>query len=408
MKTTTHFPRREVLKATLFAGLAPFTPTKLFAQPSTPPLAGIAPVVRRIPLPPNPDATAIWGALGRDAAGSIWFGVSVHRGYSATLMQLDPISLNVKPRGEVMVEYAKFEPPKIKHSQLKLHSHMVQGPDGFIYFTSHDEVGSSGTTRTPPTFGGNLWRIDPKTAQWERLHSTRDGLIAACRGGRYIFAMGFYGHNLYRYDTKTGALRTKFIDSHGRHVSRNFFADARGHVYVPRVRVGHDGKYTASLLEFNTEMVETANNPLPFYSGAEDIGENHGIIATVSGGAGRHYFNTHIGRLHEVVYATDSTPAMVNDLGWFHPAGSAYASSLFTLPGGKRLASATLRGGKQEWVEFDLASGQATVAPLDANVSPGAALYGSGAVDALGRMYVGGSEARPGGGSQPFLLQISR
>jgi hypothetical protein len=408
MKKPSSSQRRLALKATLLAGISPLMPSNLFAQPSAPIIAGTAPTTLRIPLPPNPDANAIWGALGRDAAGNIWFGVSVHRGYSATLMQLDPVRLTVKPRGEVMVEYAKIEPPKHEHSQLKIHSPIVQGPDGYIYFTSHDEEGINEEKRTPPTFGGNLWRLNPKVGKWERLHTTRDGLIAACGGGRYIFAMGFFGHNVYRYDTKSGAIRTKFIDSHGRHVSRNFFADARGHVYVPRVRIGRDGKYSASLLEFNTEMLEIANTPLPYYNGNGDMGENHGIIAAIAGAPGRHYFATHIGRLHEVVYGSDASPATINDLGWIHPAGSAYTASLFSLDGGKRLASAALRGRKLEWVEFDIGSRQATVAPLDAKGTQGAALFGSGTVDAQGRMYVGGSEARAGGGNQPFLLQISR
>lgn len=408
MKKPSNSQRRLALKASLLASLSPLFPARLFAQPSVPILAGISPITRRIVLPPNPDANAIWGALGRDAAGSIWFGVSVHRGYSATLMQLDPVSLNVKPRGEVMLEYAKIEAPKHEHSQLKIHSPIVQGPDGFIYFTSHDEEGINEEKRTPPTFGGNLWRLNPKVGKWERLHTTRDGLIAACGGGRYVFAMGFFGHTVYRYDTKTGAIRTKLIDSHGRHVSRNFFADARGHVYVPRVRVGRDGKYSASLLEFNTDFLEIANTALSFYNGNSDMGENHGIIAAIAGAPGRHYFATHLGRLHEVVYDTDAGPAMINDLGWLHPAGSAYTASLFSLEGGKRLASAARMGNKLEWVEFDLGTKQATVAPLDTKGLQSAALFGSGAVDSLGRMYLGGSEARVGGGSQPFLLQISR
>jgi hypothetical protein len=408
MKKPSRLRRRLALKASLLGLLSPLFPSRTFAQPSAPIVAGISPITRRIALPPNPDATAIWGAIGRDAAGSIWFGVSVHRGYSATLMQLDPVSLNVRPRGEVMVEYAKIEPPKHKHSQLKIHSQIVQGPDGFIYFTSHDEVGASGEKRTPPTFGGNLWRLNPKVGNWERLHATRDGLIAACGGGRYIFAMGFYGHNVYRYDTKTGAIRTKFIDSHGRHVSRNFFADARGHVYVPRVQVGRDGKYTASLLEFNTEFVEIANTALPYYNGNGDMGENHGIIATVSGAPGRHYFATHIGRLYEAVYSTDAGAATINDLGWFHPAGTSYTASLFSFEGGNRLATAALLGNKLEWVEFDVKSKQATVAPFDTKGSQVAPVFGSGAMDSLGRVYLGGTEARAGGGSQPFLLQVSR
>src|SRR5688572_13844241 len=49
-----------------------------------------APVVRELAMPPFSDATAVWGATGRDDDGSIWVGVSAtHDGNSAHLMRYD-------------------------------------------------------------------------------------------------------------------------------------------------------------------------------------------------------------------------------------------------------------------------------------------------------------------------------
>ncbi len=394
--------RRTILKAATLTAVASRMPSAL-AQP----IATFSPLTRKIALPDITGAQAIWGATGRDAAGSIWLGTSMEEKVtSGHVLQFDPVTQTVRARGNVVEEIAKFDPGKVSMSQQKLHSKFVMGADGFLYFASSDENGENESLRIPPTMGGMLWRIQPKTGKWERLHTTRDGLIAVCGGGRFIFALGYWGHNIYRFDTKTGLVRTKFMESQGSHVSRNFFADTRGHVFVPRVRVGSDGKGVGSLVELNAEFTEVASTPLTYYFGAEALNDNHGLIGAVNAPDGASYFLTHTGRLYKVAAAATG-PSAITDLGWFHPSGARYTPGVFIADGGKKLVGVAQNGKTFEWVTYDLGLKKSGAASLDVKGAKGVLLYGSATMDDAGRAYLAGWEDGPKGVPRPFLLQVT-
>ena len=65
--------------------------------------------------------------------------------------------------------------------------------------------------------------------------SSRDpeALIAVAVGDRYVYALGYFGHVLFQFDTMTRDVKRIPVGSLGGHVSRNFIADYRGHAFVP-------------------------------------------------------------------------------------------------------------------------------------------------------------------------------
>ena len=388
----------------------------LFLLPQgLPPAAATGPAARRIALPATPGAHAIWGATGQDSRGRIWFGVAAADTPtpSGHLLEYDPVSGVMTPRGNVIAELARLKLLRAENDhQAKIHSKIVEGPDGCLYFASMDEEGESESRLRLPVWGGHLWRLRLATGRWEHLGATAEALIAVARGGRFIYALGYFGHVLYQYDTKSGVMRQLRVGSVGAHITRNFLADARGHVYVPRLtsRPGPDGRAVIDvhLAEFDDALVEVGAARLESSMYFDGDGGSHGIIALQTMNDGTMYFTTHRGQLYRVVppraaagAAAPRTAATVTALGWMHPDGPMYVPSLFTANGVDAL-SALARHPKQgyQWLDCQVSpegnpSMRCAASPFvvegmslaDVNNS---LLYGSGTRDAGGGHYVVG------------------
>lgn len=393
-----------LLLAVAMAGAAPFArqsplPTSATATP---------PKVRVIAMPDFWGSYAIWGATGNDVQGHVWVGVTSNdnRGSgSAHLYELDPVADTITDRGTVVDELERLKLRRPGETQMKIHSRIVQAADGRLYFTSMDESGEHDDGSKLPTWGGHVWRLGPQHV-WRHLAVTPQALIAAAVGGPYVFELGYFNHVLYQFDTRSGRSASVTVGSAGGHVSRNFFADSRGHAYVPRIR--RDGDRTdASLVELDADLKEVGSTPLEEYF-ERGLDDSHGIVATQPDSADGWYFTTGKGRLYHV-QPQATGPSRVENLGWFHPAGSRYVASLFRDPASGVLygvASPSSYGSQKfEWVTRR-ADGTVTVAPLpygEAESFPQSALlYGSMTHDKAGRFYVVGTMHY-----KPVVLQIT-
>lgn len=368
--------------------------------------AEAAPPTRELKLPAFPDATAIWGATGRDLQGRIWIGVSASSpGMSAQLMQYDPEADVMRNRGGVVDQLKIAGRHRPGEGQIKIHSRIITAEDGWLYFASTDEDGEHEDGTVPPRWGGHFWRIDPDTGKWNHLWTAPEGLVAVSGVGRYVFVLGYWNHVLYQYDTATGQTRRAVVGSVGGHVSRNFVADGNGHAYVPRLSRSPQGKITVELVECDRELQVLAATPLEYYAGGVSIEENHGIIGLAYLGDGRMVFSTHRGYLY-LIEPQPGRAARVLPVGWFHPRAETYAPSLFSVDGGRFLAGVTQRGPRFDWVVFDLQTRRSTAQLLDTKKLTDVLLYGSVSRDNAGRFYVGGWAATPAGGERPLLLQV--
>jgi hypothetical protein len=372
----------------------------LFSQPAADYAGGLK--SRRLQVPAFDNATSIWGATGRDFRGRIWFGVSASSpGMSAHLMEYDPHADSWRDHGPVV---AQLEGRRHGEGQIKIHSKIVPAADGWLYFASSDEEGEGAEGGFLPRWGSHLWRIHPEHYTWRHVLAAPEGLIAVSGVGRYIYALGYWGHVLYQYDTAATQTRRVQVGSVPGHVSRNFVADVRGHAYVPRL-FQRDGKVLAVLVEYDSMLNELASTPLAFYLGEEAPAANHGIVGIAYLPDGRIAFTTHVGRLY-VIRPQGAGPAEVTDAGWFHPEGPVYPPSLFAFGAGNQVAGVARRRQKFEWVVADLGSGSSTAFPLDTLGLKRVLLYGSISRDDVGRVYLGGWAAEDAGGQRPLVLQI--
>lgn len=419
----------------------PFAET--FGTTNTDPLDWSAPrvaVVEEVDLPAVNGRHAIWGASGRDESGHLWFGVSVGGARSAHLIQYDPVTGRAVDRGGVVEQLAANQLAVDGISQTKIHSKIWQADDGYLYFTSSDEQGEKEDGSQLPQWGSHLWRIAPPSAAadesadsptWEHLFAAPEGLIALACSGRYLYALGYFGHVVYQWDTQTQTRRSAIVGAAGGHISRNLVADRRGHVYVPRVvslgtipnaesfsdersaisTVGSIA-YASSLVELDPQLREVQQLAFPGY--APDSGPNsHGITAFCYLEDGRIVLATHVGQLYVLTppqgSATDSLKAAeFRSLGPIDAEKAVYPAGMVTIDGRDQLAIMLGSRGDRWLVRNVEGTQQRVVEPIGMRpiaARPGLLLYGSHTRGDDGSGYIVGRWTSPGG-IQPTVVRL--
>ena len=385
-----------------------------------------APRLTNIELPAFKGAHAIWGATGRDSKGQIYFGVAAYGvdDPSAHLLRLTPSTGMVADLGGVnskLDELGVRRQEPYPETQMKIHSKLHVAGDGKLYFSSQDEHDEAGDGSRNALFGGRLLAIDPKTEKWSSILRTPEGLIAIACNNRYVFALGYFGHVIYQFDTQTGNTRSVKVGTVGGHVSRNIFADSREHVYAirlentkesegPGVTLVGDVPVRSSLVELNAELQEVKSWPLDDYLPTLDV-NSHGLTAYCRVGSDTIVFLTHSGALWQLKIGEPDKAAELTRLGWLHPGGSRYSASLFC-PSGKRYVCGFSQSsnGEIEWVVFDIDNKESTILPISLSgqellQQPGLLLYGCDTLDDEGSGYVVGWK-RVKNGYGPHVLRL--
>ncbi|MBW8191841.1 hypothetical protein K0504_12415 [Neiella marina] len=350
---------------------------------------------------------AIWGATGRDDAGNIYFGVSSHGGQQGTseLFKYNPYSGQFKSLGDTVSQLTKLGLAPSDVKQNKLHSKIIAADDGYLYFSSFDESGESQRNLTLPTWGGHLWRTRPGSAQWEHLLATEHALIAVQVRDRYVYALGYWGHELFQFNMVSGEVKTVSVGSDTAHVSRNFLIDQHANVYIPKVRETGDGLSYASLEHYDRKLNHVTSYIMPNYVSKSWDGY-HGITGYAETQNGDVYFVTQEGRL----YRLDSTTGgldKLKELGFMHPKGNASIESLFSLDGNQYLGAVARAKGqkKAQWLTYDLNLKQATATTLP-SIPSNRLIYGSVTRDNEGHIYLVGSHWQ-GRKGKPTAWKIS-
>ena len=387
------------------------------AEPDNP---SAIPQFTQIEIPAIPGGFFIWGAFGRDHRGHIWFGVSTSGGPQspAHLFEYNPDVGQVVDRGDVITELKRCGIYRRGECQMKIHSRIVQGADGNLYFTSNDEQGQDDLGRRNPTWGSHLWRYHLSEQRWEHLLSAPEGLIALAGAGNDIFALGYFNHVLYHYDISSSSVRSVEVGSLGGHSSRNVLSDYRGHAYVPRLTLTpQDDVPRVTLVEFDGQLRELGESPLEHYlseqaaKSAEPLCYSLGKASSVGIGAfqpmadGSLVFATSTGYLYQIL-PQENGPSSLRKLGWYYPQGERRIGWMFTSDGRRYVMGATQCSGHWEWLIFDLLTRRSVAVPIPKE-SP---IYGNGAYgcvtrDDKGAFYVGGGRQYS---SLPLTPALSR
>ena len=359
-------------------------------------------------------ANSIWGATGRDDQGHIWLGVSGSESTPARLFEYDPASDAFTDHGDTVSALKANGIYRQGENQVKIHSKIVPMDDGWLYFSSMDESGENADEGQLPKWGSHLWRYRSSAGHWEHLFAAPEGLIAVSGVGRWVYALGYWGHVLYQYDTRTGETRHLRIGSEGGHISRNLIADKNGHVYVPRViyfdlppvtgnePAESDRLLVVTLIEYDQYLNKVQGIPLINYADKGKPEDSHGITSLAYLEDGSIIFGTHTGFLYRIT-PDERGAATITELGWLHPDGESYNPALFPLDGKRYIAGITRRRGNgYQLFRYDIEQNESQPMTLNFPDYRNLLLYGSNTRDDQGRGYVVGRHE----GNRPVILQM--
>lgn len=350
------------------------------------------PNISNLTLPPEKNGAVSWGATGRDDNGNIYFGVSTYTSYDNTafLYQLNSQTNEIEYLSDVITELKHSGFYKEGDSQNKLHSKFYQADDGYVYFTSFDETGESESKQQLPTFGGHIWRIKPGERRWEHMLSTKEALIALNTDGRYVYALGYWNHVLYQYDTLSRRFNRLTVGSADGHVSRNILT-SKNRVFVPKVEKSKEGNTLVHLIEYDTELNMLDAHPLEHYMN-ENIYGSHGIVSYSTLKNGDIYFITGKGALYKIAI-TNNDKRNVEFISFISDSNSpgGYFPSLFTLDGQDFLVGmGVIKGTKQySWFIHELSTNTTVTYDLP-DFNNQFLLYGSVTRNEDGDMFIVG------------------
>jgi len=163
---------RAMLLVCLTAGVASAASGAQKPSSSSPQPRG--PLVKPIAVPSFPGSYAVWGGVGSDSRGHVWFAICAKDvpAPSAHLYEYVPETETLTDRGDVVSELERAGVYRAGEGQMKIHSRIVQAGDGHLYFASTDEQGENKDLGKPPTWGGHLWRLRLPENKWEHLLAT--------------------------------------------------------------------------------------------------------------------------------------------------------------------------------------------------------------------------------------------
>lgn len=375
------------------------------------------PQVSIVEFPEPIDGGAIWGAIGRDDDGKVYFGSSSlnHSHNTAFLYQFDPEANVVVKQSDTVTELRRAGFDEEKLAQNKLHSKFYQANDGYLYFSSFDETGENGNEHINPLNGGHLWRKKPDDLTWEHLLAAPEALISVNTDGRYVYALGYWNHVLYQFDTITQQVKSKVIGAQGNHISRNIVVN-NNKVFVPRIAyespdlVNSRENAIVELVEINSAMKEINTYPLTAYFHSEN-NSNHGIVAYANTKHGQALFITGSGALYKIEQTPEGSHAVkfVEFLGDTASTPEYYSPVLFSIEGESLFLSLgrAKNPNRQTWFIHESVNEITLPHTLESDILSEALFYGSVTRDNQGNYYIGGTTGTRKENARPVLIKFS-
>jgi hypothetical protein len=145
----------------------------------------------------------------------------------------------------------------------------------------------------------HIWRKKPDALNWEYIRATKEAIIAVITDGRFVYALGYWGHVLYQYDTQAQVTNQIRVGAINGHISRNFLVSQNGHVFVPKVETSANNTLIVNLNEYDSAPDLVDSTPLEHYL-YDNKRSKHGILSYSKIKNGDIYFVTAVGALYKI------------------------------------------------------------------------------------------------------------
>ena len=324
------------------------------------------------------------------------------------MYKLEPITQSIERQSDVITQLKQSNVYTNGTSQNKLDSKFYQANDGYVYFTSTDENGVNSTKGILPTSGSHFWRKKPESENWEHLLATKEALIALNSDGRFVYALGYWNHVLYQYDTLSQRFNRRTVGSIKGHVSYNFIVDNNERVFVPKVERDANGSILSSLMEYDSNLNLIDIHPIEHYW-TDDKHMRRGIVAYAHMKNGDVYFITGLGALYKLSVSNNDKRNLefisfideANQPGGYFPSlfsidGSDFLVGLGKLPDNKTYS----------WFIYQISSKTLVTYNLE-TLDNSFLLFGSLTIDNEGNMYMVGADSSDGVRQEPKIFQLS-
>lgn len=363
------------------------------------------------PLVANFVWDSCWWALGNDDNGIIYVAVSneIHPNGNVLIFKYNPF-LNqmtfLNDLKSVSTAAGNWLP---NENQQKVHTRLLKGADGRLYFATHDNSWGNLTDHR----GTHIYALEndtitdlSKTATnylSKTMQSTNGNIgvhvenyatiaMEISRGTpRLLYGVTYGDGYLYRLNLETGAIKmiAQTGNGYAAGILRNFAVDNSANAYVP-IR----GTNTGNIRIYKYDnTAETWGYTGKFYTdsflAAGDFDKTGWRMHVYTRNGDRVYFITYDGKIYRFTFATEA----LDYLGVLEASPNLRVSNLILSEDEKRLYALVYRYGinQNKFVEFTIQTGQVTT--IDSNITTYGArdlIYGGLARDKLGHAYMVG------------------
>ncbi len=365
------------------------------------------------PLVPNFVWHSCWWALGNDDNGNIYVGISNHENPpngNVVIFKYDPVLNQMKFVNDLKSVSTAAGNWLSTENQQKVHTRLIRGGDGRLYFATHDNSWGNLTDHR----GTHIYAIQndtitdlSKTATkyLSRTMQTVNGNIGVhvenygtigmemTRGTpRLIYGVTYGDGYFYRLNLETGDIKMIAQTGAGydQGIIRNFAVDNSGNAFVPM-----RGTNTANIRIYkynNTNSVWAYTGK--FYTDAflaSNESDKSGWVLHVYSKAGdKVYFIAYDGKVYRFTFVTEA----LDYIGVLDANPNPRVSDLILSDNEQHLYSLVYRYSpvnQNKFVDFNIQSGQVTT--IDSNISTYGSrdlIFGGLAKDKLGHAYMVG------------------
>ena len=365
------------------------------------------------PLVPNFVWDSCWWALGNDDSGNIHVAISNHRSHpngNVAIFKYDPVLNQMTFLNDLKSVSTAAANWLSTENQQKVHTRLIRGADGRLYFATHDNSWGSLTDHR----GTHIYAIEngtitdlSKTATKHLnramqtvnanigVHVENYGTIAMemTRGTpRLLYGVTYGDGYLYRLNLETGDIKmiAQTGNGYAAGIIRNFAVDNSGNAYVP-MRGTSTGDIR--IYKYDNGADTWADTGRSYADGALAVGDydkSGWRMHVYTKNSDRVYFISYDGRIYRFIFATEA----LDEMGVLEADPNPRVSDLILSDDEQHLYALIYRYNginQNKFVEFDIQTGQVTTIDSDITIyGTRDLIYGGLARDKLGHAYMVG------------------
>jgi len=367
------------------------------------------------PLMPNFVWDSCWWALGNDDDGNIYVAISNHRNYpdgNVAVFKYDPSQNKMTLVNDIKSVSTAAENWLPTENQQKVHTRLIRGADGALYFATHDNSWGTLTdhrgthiyalkngviTDLSKTATSYLNKAMQKVNGSIGVHVENYGTIGMemTRGApRLLYGITYGDGYLYRLDLETGDI--KMIAQTGKGyadgIIRNFAVDMNGNAYVPMRGTSNGDIRIYKYNNTDGAWAYTGKSYPDNFLASNDPDKSGWVMHVYTKAGDMVYFIAYDGKVYSFSFATES----LQYLGVLEANPNPRVSDLILSHDEQHLYALVFKYAginQNKFVDFNIKTRQVTT--IDSNIGTYGTrdlIFGGLAKDKLGHAYMVGWE----------------